>query len=177
VRIVFATRGSLGDLHPYLAIAKELRNRGHSPVIVTSDNFRDKIEGDGIEFAACRPNRADVVSSDKVMRKVNHPIWGTVYIMRRMVFWLRQSFADLEAASANADLIVAHPLAYAAPLVAERRGISWAGTLLQPMGFLSAFDPPVLPLIGRLPFGPAVNRRSTSCGLSSVFPRFARIRC
>jgi UDP:flavonoid glycosyltransferase YjiC (YdhE family) len=110
-RIVFATRGSLGDLHPYLALAKELKARGHSPVIVTGDTFREKIEADGIEFAACRPNMTDSASPSKMLPKINHPIWGTLYLMRRTVLWIRESFSDLNAASANADLIVAHPLA------------------------------------------------------------------
>jgi rhamnosyltransferase subunit B len=158
-RIVLATRGSLGDLHPYLALARELKSRGHSPVIVSSDSFREKVEADGIEFAACRPNKTDSAHPSRTISKVNHPIWGTAYLMRRTILWIRESFSDLEAASAGADLIVAHPLAYAAPLVAERRRIPWAGTLLQPMGFLSAFDPPVLPLLGRFPFRPSVNRR------------------
>ena len=35
-RIVFATHGSLGDLHPVLAMATEMRRRGHDIVIATS---------------------------------------------------------------------------------------------------------------------------------------------
>ena len=42
-RIVLATIGSLGDLHPVLALALELRRRGHEPSIATSENYRDKI--------------------------------------------------------------------------------------------------------------------------------------
>jgi rhamnosyltransferase subunit B len=42
-RIVLNTFGSLGDLHPYLAIAIELRRRGHEPVIATSEVYRRKI--------------------------------------------------------------------------------------------------------------------------------------
>ena len=36
-RIVLNTFGSLGDLHPYLAVALELKRRGHHPVIATHD--------------------------------------------------------------------------------------------------------------------------------------------
>jgi rhamnosyltransferase subunit B len=158
-RIVLTTMGSLGDLHPYLALARELKSRGHSPVIATSDSYREKVEADGIEFAVCRPSMSDFGDSSQQLRKVNHSIFGTIYVIRRLVRWLRESFADLDAISANADLIMAHPLSYAAPIVAERRQIPWVGTLLQPMGFLSAFDPPVLPVLGRLPFGPGINRQ------------------
>jgi UDP:flavonoid glycosyltransferase YjiC (YdhE family) len=38
--ILIATFGSHGDLYPYLAIARELRRRGHRLQIVTMDRYR-----------------------------------------------------------------------------------------------------------------------------------------
>jgi UDP:flavonoid glycosyltransferase YjiC (YdhE family) len=38
-RIVFCTFGSLGDIHPILALAREMKRRGHSPVSATSPVF------------------------------------------------------------------------------------------------------------------------------------------
>jgi hypothetical protein len=35
-RIVLTTFGSLGDLHPYIAVALGLKTRGHEAVIATS---------------------------------------------------------------------------------------------------------------------------------------------
>ena len=32
-RIVFCTLGSLGDLYPILALAREMKRRGHSPAL------------------------------------------------------------------------------------------------------------------------------------------------
>jgi UDP:flavonoid glycosyltransferase YjiC (YdhE family) len=53
-------------------------------------------------------------------------------------------------------------LTYATRLVAEKLGIPWASAFLQPLGFFSAYDPPVLPQIPalqRLRFlGPAFHR-------------------
>jgi hypothetical protein len=39
-RIVLTTFGSLGDLHPYIAIALGLQARGHEAVIATSGYYR-----------------------------------------------------------------------------------------------------------------------------------------
>ena len=36
-RIVLTTFGSYGDIHPYMAIAMELQERGHYPLIATSE--------------------------------------------------------------------------------------------------------------------------------------------
>jgi UDP:flavonoid glycosyltransferase YjiC (YdhE family) len=55
-RIVLATIGSYGDIHPYMAIAMELRARGHQPVIATSELYREKLEAAGLEFAPMRPH-------------------------------------------------------------------------------------------------------------------------
>jgi len=162
-RIVLATLGSLGDLHPFLALARELRARGHSPVLATSAIYRGKIEADGIEFAPLRPDEPDFGDPEVVFRRGNHPLWGTTYVVLRMILpHLRASYEDLLAASRDADLLVSHTLTYAVPLVAEKRGLPWAGASLQPMVFLSAFDPPVLPLVSRtarlLGLGPGFHR-------------------
>ena len=59
-RIVFATFGSLGDLHPYIAVARELIGRGHQAVIATFDAHRQAVESAGVAFAAMRPHTASL---------------------------------------------------------------------------------------------------------------------
>ncbi len=55
-RIVLSTYGSLGDLHPYMAIALELQQRGHHPVIATHELYHSKVEAEGLEFYSIRPD-------------------------------------------------------------------------------------------------------------------------
>jgi len=54
-RTVLTTFGSLGDLHPYIAVALGLKARGQEAVIASSDHYRQKIEALGIGFRAVRP--------------------------------------------------------------------------------------------------------------------------
>ena len=65
-------------------------------------------------------------------------------------------------AAGGPDLLVSHVLTYATRWVAEKTGIPWAGIFLQPLGFFSAYDPPVLPqvpFLSKLRFlGPAFHR-------------------
>jgi hypothetical protein len=49
-KIVLATFGTLGDLHPFIAVALQLRKRGHRPVIASWPDYREKVEAEGIEF-------------------------------------------------------------------------------------------------------------------------------
>ena len=54
--VVIATIGSLGDLHPCLALALELERRGHRVTIASTEFYRDKVEELGIAFHRMRPN-------------------------------------------------------------------------------------------------------------------------
>lgn len=53
-RILITTVGSLGDLHPMIAIGLELRDRGHEIVFATLKDYRAKIESLGFEFHRLR---------------------------------------------------------------------------------------------------------------------------
>jgi len=58
-RIIITTIGSLGDLHPKIAIALELRQRGHDIAFATHKGYQAKIEALGFEFHALRPDGTD----------------------------------------------------------------------------------------------------------------------
>lgn len=155
-RIVFATFGSLGDLHPYLALARGLKRRGHRPCIVTFDGFREAVEAEGIEFAPMRPAMAAFGDPATAMRRLLDPGKGPEYLVRQLFMpHVRASYEDLDRAVVGADLLVSHPLSFAAPLVAEKRGLAWASTVLAPLSLMSAIDPP---LFGPAPFLKAIRK-------------------
>ena len=64
MRILLATFGSLGDLHPAIALGLELQRRGHHAVIVTSDYHRPRIAAAGLPF---QPAVADLRPDDKAL--------------------------------------------------------------------------------------------------------------
>jgi UDP:flavonoid glycosyltransferase YjiC (YdhE family) len=145
-RIVLATFGSLGDLHPYIAIALGLQARGHEALIATSAFYRQKIETLGIGFRAVRPDHPDLQADPDLLGRLMDRRKGTECVIREMIMpVLRESYEDTLLAAQGVDLLVSHPLTFAARLVAEKNGIPWASSLLQPIGFMSAYDPPVLP--------------------------------
>jgi UDP:flavonoid glycosyltransferase YjiC (YdhE family) len=143
-RILLTTFGSLGDLYPYLAIALGLKARGHDPIIATSAGYEQMVRNLDLDFHAVRPDVPDPASSPEQMRLVMDERRGTEEVLQRWVLpALRDANDDLDAASAGVDLMVTHILTFAAPLVAERRGIPWVSTALQPGRFFSAYDPPL----------------------------------
>ena len=147
MRIVLNTFGSFGDIHPYMAIAMELQSRGHVPVIATMEIYREKIEGAGLEFSPIRPNIPQPKDQDSdLIEKIMEPKTGARFLTEELIFpAVRDSYADLLQAVAGADLLVTHPAAPAGPLVGRKTGLPWVSTVLAPLSFFSAYDPPVPP--------------------------------
>ena len=145
-RIVFATFGSLGDLHPYLAIARELARRGHRPLIATFEEYRENVESAGIGFAPMRPGMTGFGDRTAVVERLTDPWRGPEFLVRGMFMpHLRESYQDLARACRDADLLVTHPLAFAGPLLAAKENLRWVSTALSPMTLFSAADPPLFP--------------------------------
>jgi UDP:flavonoid glycosyltransferase YjiC (YdhE family) len=165
--------GSRGDLHPYVAVALGLQARGHEAVIATSACYREKVEALGIGFRALRPDHPAVDADPDLMRRMMDRRRGSECVIREFVMpALRGSYEDTLAAAAGADLLVSHMLTLTTRLVAEKKGVPWASTFLQPLGLFSAYDPPVLPqvpFLSKLRFlGPAFHGPLFWCAKRSV---------
>jgi UDP:flavonoid glycosyltransferase YjiC (YdhE family) len=171
VRIVFSTFGTLGDVNPLIALAIELKRRGHHPVLAVPEMFRPKIEPLGIEFFSVRPDQDQ--TDKELVAKIYDKKKGTEYGLREFLFpVIRNSYEDLLAAvesHGGADLLVTGELAYAGPIVAEKTGVPWASYVLAPFSFFSAYDPPVLP-----PYPTLAKAQLAVPKLGHVTARFAR---
>jgi UDP:flavonoid glycosyltransferase YjiC (YdhE family) len=152
LRIVLSNIGTFGDTNPLIAIALELKRRGHVPVMALPEVYRAKIEPLGLEFRAVRP---DIDPTNTALAEMIYDVKkGTETGLREFLFpALRETYADLLDAATKperADLMLLGELNYAGPIVAEVTGIPWASYVLAPLSFFSAFDPPVLPMYPRL---------------------------
>lgn len=160
-RIVIVVYGSLGDLHPTIALAQGLKARGHHAVIATSEPYRAKITALGIPFRAVRPDLS--LSDQTLIRRVMDGTRGSEFLLRKLVYpAVREMYEDLAAIAAETDLFVAGELACAVPILAEKQGVPWAYFALSPVSFLPVFDPSILPgptaLRAIQAMGPKANR-------------------
>ncbi len=160
MRVVFTPWGSFGDLHPYLAVALEMKRRGHDVLIATTAVYESKVEGEGLSFRAVRPDMEQYAGNPKLMADLMDRLRGPEHLFRRILMpAVRDMYTDLGAATEGADLIVSHVAACAAPLVAEKTGIPWVSVALQPAVLWSASDPPSFPIFGDwVRISPAVAR-------------------
>ncbi|HVI70176.1 MAG TPA: glycosyltransferase, partial [Pyrinomonadaceae bacterium] len=152
-RVVFTTWGSFGDLHPFMALALELQGRGYESVIATSPIYREKVEAQGLGFHPVRPDLPSPYdeSTADIIRRVSNARWGPSYLFRQLLIpHLREMYADTLDAVAGADLLVSHQVPLTAPLVAEKTGVKWISSVLFPIAFTSAYDPPTPPQLPAL---------------------------
>jgi len=144
--IVTVTLGSLGDLYPYMAIAKELQTRGHCAVIATNEIYRQIVESAGIEFRAIRPHKSiNLEEEGEFIRLLgdSQPVldYGISYLIAPH---LRATYNDLVEVVGQADLVLTHHLAFAGSLAAEKTGTPRISTVLSPASLMSAYDSPSL---------------------------------
>jgi UDP:flavonoid glycosyltransferase YjiC (YdhE family) len=141
-RIVLTSFGSFGDVNPYIGLGLALKARGHTPVLAMPAIYRLVVEPLGLGFKAVRP---DLNPDDHALvRRIMHPKDGPEALFRDLLLpALAAAYEDLSAVCADADLLVTHPATLAGPIVAERRGERWASSVLAPLSFFSATDPPV----------------------------------
>ena len=143
-KIVLTTLGSLGDMHPKIALALELRRRGHDVTIAAMEFYRERIEPLGIGFAPMAPH---LDPNDRELgRELMDSRKGSEKILREIVLPnLRMMYDDLTRAVDDADVLVSGEIVFAVKSVVEKTGIKWVSTSLQPGTFFSVYDPFVPP--------------------------------
>ena len=160
-KIVLTTIGSLGDMHPKIALALGLKARGHDVTIAAMEFYRERIEPLGVNFAPMAPH-LDPDDTD-LARDLMDARKGSEKILREIVMPnLRPMFDDLMQAVEGADVLVSGEIVFAVKSVVEKTGIKWVSTSLQPGTLFSAYDPFVPPTaewLEHLHFlGPTFNR-------------------
>jgi UDP:flavonoid glycosyltransferase YjiC (YdhE family) len=177
-KIVLATLGSHGDIHPFIALGKALQSRGYAPVLATTDLYRDVAEREGLAFFAVRPGQDDVLRGfgltiEQLARKT---MADDTYLIRLIQTSLAASYRDLLPLVEDADLVLTHRIAYAAKCAAEKCAIPHVDIALSPMLLFSDHDPPIG---GPAPFvrNPSPLGRAWNRSLFSLIKTLARPYC
>jgi UDP:flavonoid glycosyltransferase YjiC (YdhE family) len=144
-RIVLTTWGSYGDINPYMGLALALKARGHEPVLAAPAYYRGLAERESIAFHAVRPDIDP--GNAEIVARVMHPRRGPEVILRELMLpSVEDAYQDLHEAASGADLLISHPITFAAPVLAHKTGIPWVSSVLAPISFFSTHDFPVLPI-------------------------------
>lgn len=142
-KILIHTLGSSGDFNPFMALALELRGRGHHIHWATSPSFTAKAQAQG--FEATVAGEDPDWNSDLLRRMLAAHRTDPVRIIFEEVLIpaIGPATKALEPLVRGCDLFLSHTIQLAAPIVAARTGVPWvsasAATLIHET---AAYPPP-----------------------------------
>ena len=64
MKIILTSTGTQGDIEPFLAIGKFLKEKGHQVICAFPEQFRELTESCGMEFASLGSKNDDLLASD-----------------------------------------------------------------------------------------------------------------
>lgn len=145
MRVLFATLGSAGDTHPYIAIGEELIRRGHEVAMVANPHFEARIRSVGIGFIPLG-NESDFLSVLHDPRLANQG--QSPYLVIQALFnkLVEPSYLAMQDAvkAFKPDVIVRHHILFAAGWVAEQHKIPCVTGVLTPSLWFSTTEPMIL---------------------------------
>jgi len=142
VRPVLSTFGSNGDMQPMLALAAELRRRGHTPLLALSPNYRDRVKEAGLDFAAIGPEMpldrirgliAAQMKNQKPAEQVRH-------FLEAVLPSLPGIGESLREICRNADMLIGSPYQLACSIVHETTSIPYVSLHLSQFADLGGAD-------------------------------------
>jgi rhamnosyltransferase subunit B len=147
-KVLLATFGTLGDLYPFIAIAKAIAACGLEPVIAAAEMHREAIESEAIGYTPMRPDISDICNAlGTELPGMYRSMLGNPYFILDEIYmrFLHETFEDVHRAANGATAILSHSLLVGAHLVAEKMRLPVARVALAPLHLQSASSPSVTP--------------------------------
>jgi sterol 3beta-glucosyltransferase len=141
MKIAILTLGSRGDVQPYVALGRGLRDAGHTVTLVTAEQFGDFIAGYGLDFAPV--DRRFLELTDTSAGKAAFEGGNKMGLFRMVLPAMRQILDDCWDAVQGSDAIVYHLKMLGGYHLAEKLGIPAIKAMPLPVYPTTAFTNPV----------------------------------
>ncbi len=189
MRILVVTVGSSGDVHPFVAVALALRDRGHAVRFATNPHFAPLLERLGLPLLP-------IGTVEHLEESTSDPgLWKPVRGLGVIAAWALRGIPDVyrlveEEAARGDTVVVSHPLAFGARVAHDALGVPLVTLHVAPAALWSIEAPPVpttgtgsfegWPKIAKrlclgladkladLKLGPELNKFRASVGLAPV---------
>ncbi|MET0342154.1 MAG: glycosyltransferase [Polyangiales bacterium] len=163
---------SLGDLHPFMGMARALQAAGHEVTVGTSRTLMARVRAAGLHAAEIGPSLdpSDPALMEGLVDALLDRRHGPARLHREFIFPAMERCLDETLPFARrSSLIVGGVMSYFLQTAAELAGIPWGRAILSPLLYWSAFDAPEVPA---MPFLGAMRRagpRAYATMLRGVF--------
>ena len=152
--VVVAALGSAGDVHPNVALAVALRQRGHRVLLVAASVFESLARRAGLEFVGLGTD-SDFLGTihDPALW---HPYRAFSVVVKRLILpFMQPVYEVIERQAKSGDtLVVASSMAFGARIANEKLGVPLATIHMQPIMLRTVYAPPVFgfpDILGHLP--------------------------
>lgn len=158
--IAIVASGSRGDVQPYVALGRGLKEAGYAVRLLTSDDFADLVVGSGLDFCSTGAGVEAMLQRDEWRKAMESGNFLAILArmraeMKRGAAGIAQRLPDLLKGS---DAIVAGVAGMTGVFpVAAMLGLPIIQAYVFPFTPTRAFPSPLMPA---LPFGKALNRLS-----------------
>lgn len=159
MRILIQTFGSAGDVHPFIAVGKGLRARGHDVRLWANEWFRPVVEAAGLSFRFA--GEAAEYEAAQTDEDLWHARRGPATVVGRYLAPnLEATTTSLASEVRLGDtLLVGGILGFAARIVRETHAVPLVTLHLAPSAFVSVERPPLLPGLSLGPKSPRWLRK------------------
>lgn len=144
LRVILTSHGSTGDIYPLIGLALSLQHAGHHVRFATIPHYQEEIENAGVEFCPLCPNweQADLSYWMGRLQRIRTPIYQLreIYVGARA--YIPEMIRRMDAALADADLLVSSYLFPMNKGIADRRGVPFATFAFAPHVIPSPDYPP-----------------------------------
>ena len=138
MRIILTNFGTVGDVHPLLALATELKAHSHHPVLACSPYFESLVTKHGLDFMPLGPHLRET------QQDINRAIIDTPGIeeapdklyelFATLGDALAQMFSELREICRDVDVLISGPMQPAARMVHEITGIPFVSVQVEHFG-------------------------------------------
>lgn len=140
-RFLITTVGSHGDIHPFIAIGRELASRGHRVRMLVNPYYESLVLDAGLEFEPLgeRFDLRELQQTD-----IMHPTRGTRVVTEMLIFNVVPATLDsFERIMADfkPDVVLHHHICFAIASICDRFNVLRASASLAPLMWLNRKDP------------------------------------
>ena len=163
--VTILAAGTRGDIQPFVALGRGLRDAGYDVTLAANSEFRALVHEYGVPFRALGADWLKLADTEEGREALHHPLTGSKRMRELSQPMVRRMLDDAWAAAQDTDAIVYHPKTMAGPHLSERLGV--------PAFVASAV--PVLSPTRAFPMPGLVKRRTLGGRLNHASYRLARL--
>jgi sterol 3beta-glucosyltransferase len=163
--VTILAAGTRGDIQPFVALGRGLRDAGHDVTLAANTEFRALVHEYGVPFRALGADWLKLADTEEGREALHHPLTASKRMRELSEPMVRRMLDDAWAAAQDTDAIVYHPKTMAGPHLSERLGV--------PAFVASAV--PVLSPTRAFPMPGLVKRRSLGGTLNHASYRLAKL--